>query len=401
MSTVMDTVIDPAIAFETIQEKPPESTAEAWTPMGTLPGTAYTSDATWQAEREQLFSSEWICVGREEEIAHPADFMVRPVGTESIIVARSKDGGLRAYYNVCAHRGTKLCDDGAGQHAKSGVFKCPYHAWTFDLEGHCVGTPNVHEEEGFDKSTRPLWKVAIDTWEGFIFVNLSDEGPAEGLDEYFARNPEGDPHAYSRWQMKRLRVGYKIEYTVAANWKIVLDNYQECLHCPSVHPELVQLVPRFRKGLVEAEWGAELAKGAQSLTMTGKTSRPPLPGLEEHDKGRYFGLQLYPTLLLNLHADCVMTYRVEPIDPGHTRIVSEYLFDPEVMAEDDFDPRDIVDFWDMVSRQDWEICERQQTGIGSRAYAKGGVYPWNDRWVYEFNKRYAESMGEAPPQPLE
>jgi Rieske 2Fe-2S family protein len=152
-------------------------------------------------------------------------------------------------------------------------------------------------------------------------------------------------------------------------------------------------VPLFRKGLVEAAWGAELVEGAQSLTLTGKTSRDPLPGLEHEDKGRYLGFLLYPTFMLNMHPDCVMTYRLEPIDTGHTRVVSEYLFSKEAIDSPNFDPRDIVDFWDLVSKQDWEICEREQKGVGSRAYEKGGVYPWNDRWVFEFNERYRESLG--------
>jgi Rieske 2Fe-2S family protein len=396
----MSTEVDTQEAFEKIQAKQHEETAQTWKLRRTLKGSAYTSMETWEAEKERLLYSEWFCVGREEEIADPGDFMVRPVGDETVIIARGKDGGLRSFYNVCAHRGTKLCDDGAGQHAKSGVFKCPYHAWSFDLDGNCVGTPNVHEEEGFDKSTRPLWKVAVDSWEGFVFVNLTEGGPTETLNASFQRNPEGDPHAYSRWNMKDLRVGYRIDYDVAANWKIVIDNYNECLHCPSVHPELVQLVPLFRKGLVETEWGASLIDGATTLTLDGTTTRPALPGLEEHDKNKYLGFLLYPMLMLNMHSDCVMIYRLEPRGPGHTTVVSEYLFPPEVIDAPGFDPSDIVAFWDMVSRQDWEICEREQTGVGSRAYAEGGVYPWNDRWVFEFNRRYRASMGEAEPDPF-
>ncbi len=375
--------------------EPKELTDDArrrWRPRPTLPGPSYHSQVTWGEERERIFYSEWICVGREEEIPGPDDFMVRPIADESVIVVRAREGGLRGFYNVCAHRGTKLCDDGIG-HARSGVFKCPYHAWTYNTQGRLVGTPNVHEEEGFDRSTRPLWHVAVDTWGGFVFVNLTDSAVPEPLDDFFSRNEEGHPDVYRRWGVGDLRIGHRIEYEVAANWKILLENYNECLHCPSIHPELVQLVPIFRKGLTEGRWGAQLAEGAQTLTLDGKTGRPLLPGLEQEDRKIYVGMTVFPTLLINFHPDCVMTYRLEPLGPGRTRVVSEYLFMPDVIASEDFDPSDIAGLWDLVSKQDWDVCERAQTGVRSRAYSRGGVYPFNDRWVYEFTKRYLNSMG--------
>ena len=322
--------------------------------------------------------------------------MVREVADESILITRAKDGRERAFFNVCTQRGTRLCD-GEG-HARAGVFTCPYHGWAFDAEGGLAGMPNVQEEQGLDRSSRPLWRVAVDTWEGFIFVSLASE--PESLSSFFDRNLEGNPSETSiaRWRIANLRIAHRIDYEVAANWKILVDNYSECLHCPSVHPELVQLVPLFRKGLVEQGDGAQLAEGATTLTASGRSNRPPLPGLEAQDLHIYLGNVIYPTMMLNLHSDCVMTYRLEPRGPEHTRVVSEFLFHPDTIARPNFDPGDIVDFWDLVSRQDWAVCEREQLGIRSRAYARGGVHPYNDHSIVEFNDRYRASMGgESTP----
>ena len=144
--------------------------ARKWRPQPTLPGPDYFSAATYDRERERIFYADWFCIGREEEIPTPGDFLTADVAEESVLVTRAPDGDLRAFYNVCRHRGTRLCD-GAGA-AKSNVIKCPYHAWTYNLEGTCVGTPNVHEDEGLEKADYPLWQLAVDVWDGFLWVNM-------------------------------------------------------------------------------------------------------------------------------------------------------------------------------------------------------------------------------------
>lgn len=366
-----------------------------WVPQPTLPGGHYWKPEVWQLERERVFFDEWFAVAREEEFPNAGDFVGREVAGESILLTRGTDGKARAFYNVCTHRGTKLCDDGPG-HAKSNVIKCPYHAWTFTMDGECVGTPNVHEEEGFDKKDATLHTIAVDSFGGFVYVHLGQNpgSLADAINENF----QGSQHQYDQYRMQDLRVGKRIIYEVEANWKIVLENFNECLHCPSVHPELVALVPIFKKGKVDERegWGGNtLANGATTLTSSGTSNRAPLPGLTQEDIGAYFGHNQFPNMMYNFHSDCVMTYRLEPISATHTRIVSEYLFHPDAIAAKDFDPSDIADFWDLVSKQDWEVCERAMIGNRSRAYAKGGVYPFNDRWLMEFNEQYLAKLGDA------
>ncbi len=372
-----------------------ERTAAAtYTPQPTLPGRDYYDPRVWNAEHESIFCGTWFCLGREEEVANPGDFLVREAGDESVVLARSKEGALRAFYNSCAHRGTRLCDERGN--LKSGVIKCPYHAWTYDLDGNLVGTPNVHEEEGFDRSKYPLHQMRVQAWEGFVFVNMSQD--PEDLLDMLADDP-WDPFQFERYHIEDLRSGTQLVYEVEANWKILLENYNECLHCPSVHPELIQLIPIYKKGIVEQKegWaGNSMAEGAVTLTSSGTSNRPTFPDLDELDEHTYYGTHVFPNLLLNMHSDCVMYYLLLPRTPTHTTVISDFLFEPGTIAASDFDPADIREFWDMVSRQDWAICEREQIGVRSRAYRDGGVYPLNDRLLATFNQHYLAVRGPVP-----
>lgn len=365
-----------------------------WTPRPTLTGSDYSSESVYAEERERIWFGGWICVGRDEEIARPGDFLVRDVVGESVIVTRNHAGELRAFYNVCAHRGTKLLDEPeevCGHVNKA--FKCPYHAWSYDLDGRLVGTPNVHEDEHFDRESYPLHGITAGSYAGFIFVNLSDD-PAPLVPSL--RYGTESITNFERYGLDDLRIGIRLRYEVAANWKIVVENYNECLHCPTVHPELVSIVPLFRFGEVWDEEtkddGNAMIDGATSFTRTGTSDLPPLPGLDPIDHSMYYGTFQYPNLLLNLHPDCAMYYILYPQGPAHTTVISEYLFRPETIESASFKPEPVVELWDLISKQDWIVCERAQTGVSSRAF-KTGVYPRQDRFLFDFNERYRREMG--------
>jgi Rieske 2Fe-2S family protein len=371
--------------------------AARWVPRPTLPGHVYRSEEHFELERRRIFHKEWFCVGRAERLAGPGDLLTVDVAGESIIIARNGEGVLRAFYNVCAHRGTRLCDPGTS-HAKSNVIKCPYHAWTFDLDGRIAGTPNVHEEEGFDREQHHLWGVAVDEWDGFLFVNLSDE--PRPLAEWIRDDPTG-PGDFGRYGVSGLRIGATLSHEVAANWKIIVDNYNECLHCPNVHPELVKIVPIYRKGevLEKDGWGGVTIVGGtrSSFTKDGISTLPRLPGIDDVDASAYYGYHLFPNLLMNLLSDCVFSMMLFPHDATSTTVVTEFMFTPETIAEPAFDPSPIVEFVDLVLRQDWEVCERAQIGNSSRAFDRGGVLPYNDRLIASTNEYYLSFLdGEVP-----
>ena len=366
-----------------------------WRPRPTLTGDDYTSEAVWGEERERIWWNDWVCVGREEEIPEPGDYLVRNLTGESIFITRNALGELHGFYNTCSHRGTKFLDDEPATGHVRKAFTCPYHGWVYDLEGALIGTPNVKENELFDRSRYPLHRFHVSTFAGFIFVNLT-RGEPRPLEEQMGQGAES-LMMFDRFKLDELRIGVRIVYEVEANWKIVVENYNECLHCPTVHPELVQVVPLFRFGEVWDEEtrddGNWMREGATSFSVAGESELPKFPDLEPEDYQMYYGAYQFPNLMLNLHPDCVMYYIGYPTGPNHTTVVSEYLFRPETIADKAaFKPEPVVELWDLISKQDWEVCQRAQTGVGSRAFTTG-VYPRQDRFLYDFNERYRLQMG--------
>jgi glycine betaine catabolism A len=355
-----------------------------------LPSADYYSHETFILECERIFFRRWICVGRTQCLPSTGSFITPEVGGESVLVTRDRAGILHGFYNVCRHRGSLLCE-GSG---RVGHFiKCPYHGWAYGLDGHLAGTPHVLEDNGFARADYPLLPVNVDTWAGFVFVSL-DQDPPRLLDA-LRHDPE-DPLQFERYGLSDLRTAHTIIYEVAANWKILVDNYNECLHCPTVHPELTALVPVYRHDQVEEDgsWGVHLTHGATSFTRTGRSSLPPLPGTTAEDRHSYYGCHLFPTMLLNFNSDCVRTSLLIPRRPDHTTIVSEFLVTQEIIDRPDVDLSDIVEFGDLTARQDYRVCERVQRGVRSRAFT-AAVHPTPDRLLHDFEERYLAARDDA------
>src|ERR671922_2654896 len=201
----------------------------------TLPARVYTDQVWFDAEMDRIFAAMWIAVGRLEEVAMRGAFIRRDVAGASVIVVGSGNGDARAFHNVCRHRGTRLCEAERGTLA--GSIQCPYHAWTYALDGRLIGAPHMQEVAGFDKKDYSLFSVALHEWEGFIFINMapSPEPFEKVYAPLFGR--------FTRFNLSGLQVARRIEYTVKANWKLVLQNYNECLHCPTIHPQLARVLP--------------------------------------------------------------------------------------------------------------------------------------------------------------
>lgn len=350
----------------------------------TLPGRYYYDPLIFEQEQERLFSRMWVCVGRADAIVGPGAYQVVSVGRESVIVVRNRDGVLNAFLNVCRHRGARLCPEAAGQ--LKGAIQCRYHAWTYGLDGRLIGAPNVLNDEQFDRTAYGLFPVALEVWEGLIWLNL-DENP-EPLDTQLRPILEtrfGDYTTFARYGIGKLNVGKTIVYDVQSNWKLILENFMECYHCGPMHPELCNLLPGYRSGTSFNDGEAvTLAQGAEAFTITGKTNRPPLPGLLPQDLRRYYGEVLLPNVLVNLLHDHVVIHTVTPLAPDRSRITCDWLFDPEAMTMPDYDPMDAVEIFDIVNRQDWEVCQWTQQGMHSRAYKNGGIYVPIERHIREF-----------------
>jgi len=373
----------------------------------TLPREAYFAADVWAREKDRIFFHEWVCVGRAEELPSAGDFLVVELAGESILMVRTRSGELRAFYNVCRHRGCRLTLDsptkpdaipsaGPAGRFSSGI-RCPYHAWTYTLEGELRTAPYLEEEPGVLAGELGLWPVGLELWGGFVFLNLSPlEAAADGrtLLGQLGRIPE----RLRRYPLADLRVGARVAYQVAANWKVMLENYNECYHCAGVHPELCKVVPAFKqKGGSELDWdrGIPHREGAWTFTQTGTTSRAPFAGLDEDEKIRHKGELIYPNFLLSLSADHVAAFTVWPRDPEHTTITCDFLFHPDEIAKPGFDPSDAVDFWDLVNRQDWRICEGVQAGMRARVFERGYYAPMESASL-DIRRYIRDRLGDTP-----
>lgn len=346
-------------------------TAEIFTAGAkTLPQRYFVSPEIFAREQEKVFFTHWVLVGHQSQIAKAGDYFVREVAGESLIIVREQKGEVRGFYNVCRHRGTRLCQEKKGH---SLAIQCPYHAWTYGLDGRLVGAPHMDKVPGFDKAEHSLHATELALWEGFILVNLADEPtPLEKVFAPLARK-------FTHWNLPKLRSAKCIEYDVRANWKLIFENYSECYHCPGVHPALQKLTPYdlAENDLCEGPFLGgfmPITKG-HSLTMTGNACALPVGDIKGEDHDRVFYYSLFPNMLLSMHPDYVMVHQLWPQSPERTLIFCEWFFHPEAFDRPEFHPEDAIEFWDMTNKQDWHVCELSQQGIASRAYQPGPYSP--------------------------
>jgi glycine betaine catabolism A len=353
----------------------------------TLAQKHFVSSDVFRREQEQIFSKQWLLVGHQSQIADAGDYIVQQVIGESLIVIRDKSGKIHGFFNVCRHRGTRLKEDACG-HAS--VIQCPYHAWTYGLDGRLIGAPHMDEVPGFDKADYSLRAVNLGLWEGFIFVNLADDPMP--LEKWFAPLTG----KFSHWKMSILRSAKRIEYGVRANWKLMFENYSECYHCPGVHPMLSKVSPydSAENDLSEGPFLGGLMKINQgkSLTMSGNACALPVGKIENLQQVFYYSV--FPNMFLSMHPEYVMVHQLWPQSPERTLILCDWFFHQEAFARCDFKPEDAIEFWDMTNKQDWHVCELSQQGIASRAY-EPGPYSSRESIPAAFDREYLRQMGQA------
>ena len=359
----------------------------------TLPGRYYTAPEVFADEGERLFARTWLCVGRAAALPEPGDYLTVEIAGESVIVLRDRSGEYRAYFNVCRHRGTRLCE--AGQGRLSETIQCPYHAWTYALDGRLIGAPHMNEIEGFDKKDYPLHRVPLESWEGFLFINIAPE-PLRFADAFAPVQGR-----FARYNLPSLRTVRRIAYDVKANWKLIMQNYSECLHCPTIHPELSTKLP-YTSGandLVEGPFLGgymEIKAPNESATISGRACALPLGELAPDDRRRAFYYTLFPTMMLSLHPDYAVFYTVWPRSAVESRVVCEWMVHPDAPQSPGYNIQDAEEFWDRTNRQDWNICERSQLGVSSRMYQPGPYSP-RESIPAAWDREYLRVMGNRPP----
>jgi glycine betaine catabolism A len=340
----------------------------------TLEQKYFVSPEIFARERERIFARQWVLVGHQSQLAEAGDFLLAAVAEESFVVIRDQRSVIRGFYNVCRHRGARLKEDACG-HASA--IQCPYHAWTYALDGQLIGAPHMDQVPGFDKADYSLHRVNLGLWEGFIFVNLGDASTERGvyrsLEEWFAPLKG----KFSHWNMSILQPAKRIEYDVHANWKLMFENYSECYHCPGVHPQLQKVSPydSAENDLREGPFlgGFMKINPGKSLTMSGNACAAFVGKIENLQQVFYYSI--FPNMLLSLHPEYVMVHQLWPQSPERTLIVCDWLFHPDAFGRNDFKPEDAIEFWDMTNKQDWHVCELSQQGIASRAYEPGPYSP--------------------------
>lgn len=357
----------------------------------TLAAEAYCSLDVFERERRLIFGQHWLCVARGDQLSEPGEFLVRQIGSESLIIVRGHDDRVRAHFNVCRHRGTRLCTDAAGQFSRT--IQCPYHAWTYALDGSLTGVPDERQLPGFQREDFGLFAAGCDEWEGFVWINLAPDHVA--LRAWF------DPirTRFSPWRMRDLVQLGQRDYDVAANWKLIVQNYSECYHCPVIHPALVKLSPPTSGGndLTDGPFLGgfmEVPEPGGSLTRSGRACGATVGPLTDQDQQRVYYYTLFPNVLLSLHHDYVMVHTLWPQSAGRTHIECRWLFHPESRDASRWNPEDGIEFWDQTNREDWRVSELTQLGVASSRY-EPGPYSNREAMVAAFDRYYLSVMNTS------
>jgi Rieske 2Fe-2S family protein len=337
----------------------------------------FVSPEIFAKEQKKIFSAQWVLVGHQSQITRPGDYFISQIAAENLIVVRDQRSTIRGFYNVCRHRGTRLREDQTG-HAS--VIQCPYHAWTYALDGRLLGAPHMDDVPRFDKADYSLHPVHLGLWEGFIFVNLADSPTP--LDKWFALLAA----KFSHWNLPKLRSAKRIDYDVQANWKLIFENLFKCYHCPECIRRSRGIAVRFGRERSDRRTFLggfmRITKG-NSLTMSGKSCALSwrFPGFPSR-----FYYSIFPTCCSSC-TQTAMLHQLRPLSPERTLILCGWFFHPKAFERKDFKPEDAIEFWDMTNKQDWHVCELSQQGIASRAY-KPGPYSTRESIPAAWDREY-------------
>ncbi|CAM4414322.1 Anthranilate 1,2-dioxygenase large subunit [Mycobacterium basiliense] len=366
--------------------------------LPTLGGAFYTSPAVFAAEQQHVFESLWFCVVRAAELAEPGQFKTVQVGRESVLLVRGRDRVLRAFLNICRHRGALLCTEPEGQLRRN--LRCPYHSWTYGLDGTLMAAPNIAsftdpDGTALNRGRYGLLPVALREWLGYAWVCLADDPPSFEADVVgVVTHRLGDVEAIDNYRIETLQLGRRMTYDVAANWKLIVENFMECYHCATIHPELTRLVPEFARGQAAQRSvgsGAEFGSGVAGFTVDGRAGFAPLPGITPEQNRRYFAITVKPTVFINLVPDHVIIHRMFPTAPDRTVVECDWLYAADVAAAGDLSHS--FELFHRVNEQDFDACQRTQPAMSSRGYRAGGVLVPAEHHLTEFHQWVVAHIG--------
>ena len=390
----------------------------------TLPAPFYLSKEFHDLDIAEIFSKHWIYVAIEPDIAEPGDYIRVEVGHNSVIIVRDDAMQIKAFHNVCRHRGSQLCDE---QKGSVGNIVCPYHQWTYDLSGKLIY--NEHMGEDFDKNAHNLKAVQVGNIAGLIFICLSDHPPADFAEMKQAMEPYIAPH-----RIQDTKIIHQEDLIENGNWKLTMENNRECYHCVANHPELLNSMYEFGFGyqpspenaakvqefrdLIETEgarWAAcglpsaeidvldsrasayrtqrlPLDKAGESQTMDSLVACQKLLGdLTQRNLG---GLSFWtqPNSWHHFMSDHIVTFSVLPIDAQHTLLSTKWLVHKDALEGKDYDTKKITEVWQATNKQDSTLVERTQRGVHSDQYEPGPYSPYTEELVEKFTNWYIQRL---------
>ncbi len=397
----------------------------------TLKAPFYNSAEIFDLDVAAIFFQHWIYVAVEPDISEPGDYIKVDVGSNSVIIVRDDDMNIKAFHNVCRHRGSQLCDDAKGS---VGNLVCPYHQWTYDLTGKLVYTQ--HMGEGFNPDDHHLKSVHVGNVAGLIFICLADEPPTDFDNMRKAMEPYIAPH-----RVADCKVIWQEDIVENGNWKLTMENNRECYHCVANHPELLNSMYEFGFGyqpsaanaekvqefrdLIEAEgkrWEScglasveidlldscatayrtqrlPLDKAGESQTMDGNVACQKLLGdLTQRNLG---GLSFWtqPNSWHHFMSDHIVTFSVLPIDAEHTLLRTKWLVHKDAVEGVDYETKKITEVWQATNKQDSTLVERTQRGANSEWYEPGPYSPYTEELVEKFTNWYIQRLETTLEKP--
>jgi glycine betaine catabolism A len=362
--------------------------------LPTLAGHYYSDPDIFAMEQQTIFERMWFCAVRSADIGRPGAFRTVQVGRESILITRSRSGEARAFFNVCRHRGAQLCAEDSGEVKRA--FQCPYHAWTYDLDGKLVAAPNLTKMPDIDRVEYGLRKVHVREWLGYVWVSTAEDPPSfEDTVVADVGSRLGDVESLAGYGVENLELGRRITYDVKANWKLIIENFMECYHCATIHPELTEVLPEFADGFAAQFYighGAHFGEDVEGFTIDGSEGFDRIPGVTEEQDRRYYAVTIRPQVFVNLVPDHVIFHRMYPVAPDHTIVECDWLYLPEVV-QSGRDVSQSVELFHRVNQQDFDACERCQTATDSRVYADGGVLVPSEHHIADFHRWVLDSLG--------
>jgi Rieske 2Fe-2S family protein len=395
----------------------PSSLVAARQPGFTLPGAFYTDDEVFRLDLERVFRRRWLFAGYTCQLPHPGDYFTFEIGGDGLIVIRDDVGEVRAHFNTCRHRGSRICAEPAGH---VGKLICPYHQWAYERNGRLAGARWMGPD--FDKSRYSLHAAHVQVLAGLIYVCLADEPP----DFAFARQsiePFIRPHG-----LERAKICFSQDYTIRANWKLLVENNRECYHCPGGHPEFCQV--NFDVGMpgdprcgndyqrtfakMQAVWeehglaagpinfpeGAwfrcarvPLKEGHVTESLDGRPLAPLMGDLKTRDLGSLRVINL-PHAWFHFNSDNANGTQLIPVGPELTRARLTWLVHDDAVEGVDYDPRRVAEFWKITTEQDFTLCENNHAGIRSSRYQPGPYSSIAEPGVEQFVEWYLRHLRE-------